>query len=74
MSETKPPCCPLCHTPVHPDEELSLLFTEAEASAAQRAMAKSANIRVCPKCHILFFEDSQYDWLTSLTRGVRPNG
>lgn len=58
--------CPVCGNATPPDEALALLLTRANPHLQEKIDAPTALVHVCPKCHILFFDDFQYELLTML--------
>ena len=67
--EDEPGKCPVCWTVFNADDAVAMLMTRATATPQERLAAHSALIQVCPKCHVLFFDNFQYGLLEGLTRG-----
>lgn len=68
--ESKPDRCPVCGTETDMgDESVAILFTRATATPEERLSAHSALVHVCPKCHMLYFDDFQYGLLKLLKNG-----
>ena len=64
--ESEPSKCPVCGTVFDVDDAVAMLLTRATATPQERIAAHSALIQVCPKCHILFFDNFQYGLLEGL--------
>lgn len=58
--------CPVCGNSSPPDEDLALLLTRANANIQEKIDAPTALVHVCPECHIMFFDDFQYELLKKL--------
>lgn len=66
----QPTTCPVCSTKVPAEEAVALLLTRATATEADRLAAATALVNVCPKCHVLYFDDVQYGALCALRQKV----
>jgi uncharacterized protein with PIN domain len=64
--QNEPAICPACKTKVQGDETVALLLTRATASKEEKALAQTALVHVCPKCHVLYFDNMQYKLLEKL--------
>lgn len=64
--ENEPGKCPVCGTVFEADDAVAMLLTRATATPQERLTAHSALVQVCPKCHVLFFDDFQYGLLEGL--------
>jgi len=60
--------CPSCKTEINNDEAVAMLLTPVSATKRQRENAVSALVHICPKCHILFLDNEQYEWVESQKR------
>lgn len=61
--EKKPVKCPVCGNENPPEEDMALLLTRATATPQEKMDANASIVHICPKCHVLFFDDFQYEIL-----------
>ena len=64
--ENSPVSCPVCGAELPAEEAVAMLLTRAPATPEARLLAQSALVQVCPRCHVLFFDDFQYKLLEGL--------
>lgn len=56
--------CPVCGYKATPeDKEVAIILTAPNATPGEKAKAPEALTIVCPKCHVLFFDDLDYNLL-----------
>lgn len=60
--------CPVCHEHIAPEHQVAIPFAMPSAADNAPAITKTATAVVCPRCHVLFFDDFQYKLIEGLKR------